>query len=210
MTVNLGASPKTTQRITDSLKSILHNQGGHFAFNGTAPNLETGSFAFDLTDLLHKNPSYQRFYLQINEQAQSALRFFSLVDPLHQSTIPYRGSLPMTLAAHQVATPHIDYSVSDKQREAAINAKDLSVSITHPCENDRLSGAIHITVAAPLPAQRVAFYLDGNLVAVDDSAPFHLLLNTTKWANGVHLLRATAYDHGTRDASSEVYLTFEN
>ena len=50
---------------------------------------------------------------------------------------------------------------------------------------------------------KVEFYIDGNLVFTDFSPPYHLDLNTRKYANGSHNFSAKAYDFSKRTNSSD-------
>ncbi len=168
-------------------------QGGDFEFDGSVSNIpEMATFALDYSDLILKSPSNQRFYLMVVDDMPmqpTTLNTFSLVDMVHGMTIPFTGMLPKSADNNKI-TQYIDFT---PMAATATIAKPATAAITSPRNNERTSGAVPITISAP-NVSRVEVYVDSTLVSTDDTAPFFVLLDTTKFKNGRHRVSVVGYD----------------
>lgn len=87
------------------------------------------------------------------------------------------------------------------------------VAIASPADGAILSGTVSVEVAATddVAVSKVELYLDGILLTVDTVAPFSFAWDTTQSADGIHTLRAAAYDAaGNSGYSAEIQVTFDN
>lgn len=88
-----------------------------------------------------------------------------------------------------------------------------TVSITNPTDGATVSGSIAFTATAAdnVAVNNVAFSVDGvQQGSTDMTAPYGITLDTTTLTNGVHVLRATAYDASGNSAYAEVSVTVNN
>ena len=88
-----------------------------------------------------------------------------------------------------------------------------TVAITSPENGATVLGVFDGTVSAldDVGVTRVEFYLDGSVVYTDVSEPYGFSLDSTKYANGMHSLRAGAYDAaGQRGLSNTISITVNN
>ena len=88
-----------------------------------------------------------------------------------------------------------------------------TVSITTPSNGATVSGAVDITATASdnESVEKVEFYLDGNLLGVDMSAPYSFTWNTSNTPDGAYQLMVKAYDAAGNSASdNSVSVTVDN
>jgi hypothetical protein len=87
-----------------------------------------------------------------------------------------------------------------------------TVSFTAPSAGQTVSGTISYAANASDDAgvARVDFALDSNALFSDTSSPYAGSLDTTKLANGTHVLKATAFDAAGLSASSQVSINVQN
>ena len=90
-----------------------------------------------------------------------------------------------------------------------VTAEDLTppaVSITSPADGATVSKRVVITASATDSSgiTRVRFYVDGNLIATDTSAPYSAAWNATKAANGLHEIRVEADDVAGNTGSAAI------
>jgi subtilisin family serine protease len=73
---------------------------------------------------------------------------------------------------------------------------DPSVTITSPQDDAAVNGGITVSVSATDEGgiDHVELYVDGDLLASDNTLPYSFSLDTTAYANGSHDLLAVAYD----------------
>ncbi|MHC1627222.1 MAG: Ig-like domain-containing protein [Candidatus Nezhaarchaeales archaeon] len=80
--------------------------------------------------------------------------------------------------------------------------------IISPSNNSVISGVVTITVNIQGQANRVDFYIDGNLIASKTSPPWQVTLDTSLESEGEHTITIKAYnDYG--EASSKIIVTIE-
>lgn len=89
-------------------------------------------------------------------------------------------------AARAVASAKT-YSATDTQAPA--------ISITSPAAGT-VSGIVPVDVAASdnVGVTRAELYVNGSMIAIDDTSPFAFVWDTASYANGTYLLVAKAYD----------------
>ena len=87
-----------------------------------------------------------------------------------------------------------------------------TVSITAPSAGSYVSGTATIRVQASdnVGVARVEFYIDGELVCVDRSAPYECEWDTTSWPEGEHTIRVVAYDTSGNVGEDQVTVIVDN
>jgi hypothetical protein len=88
-----------------------------------------------------------------------------------------------------------------------------TVDITAPTDGSTVSGTIPVTATASddTAVAKVAFAVDGVQQGANDvNAPYATSLDTTAFANGAHIIRATATDTAGNAAYTEVTVTVDN
>ncbi|MGH8222750.1 MAG: Ig-like domain-containing protein [Woeseiaceae bacterium] len=88
-----------------------------------------------------------------------------------------------------------------------------SVDITSPAAGATVSGTTNVTASASddRSVARVRFFVDGDFLAEDDTAPYAAAWDTTAVVDGSHTLTATARDAAGNEASSSpVAVTVSN
>jgi thermitase len=88
-----------------------------------------------------------------------------------------------------------------------------AVAITAPADGATLSGAVTVSVAASDSGgvARTELYVDGTLWGTDVAAPWEFFLDTTRLANGSHVLTARAVDSaGNVGTASPISVTVSN
>jgi subtilisin family serine protease len=114
--------------------------------------------------------------------------------------------------------PNGPYSFTARAYDAAGNVSQSTVNvvvdndftppeqptITAPASGATLSGTVSIEVSASDDRQvaRVEFFLDGELLGTDTTAPFAFSWDTVSTYNGSHTLSVTAYDGAEQSATS--------
>lgn len=86
--------------------------------------------------------------------------------------------------------------------------EETMTTITSPTEAETVAGTISACAYTDATAtvSKVEFYLDGTLVGSDNSAPFTCSIDTTRYANGQHALKARAYSgSGSDDSKSTLF-----
>ncbi|GAW29178.1 Ig-like domain-containing protein [Carboxydocella sp. ULO1] len=68
-------------------------------------------------------------------------------------------------------------------------------NVIHPAEGQTVSGTIQVTAYADSQQTitRVEFYLDGALIGTATGTPYTINLDTTRYSNGLHTLKAKPY-----------------
>ncbi len=233
--VKTGAS-NTTQNSPNSLTAIpaLSNQGGAFNFGGTKSGAQTMTFAIDLSDFAQ--PTDQRYYLTIGDNKSNnptTLNSYSLIDLTRNKRIS-TSNVPLTYD-NSSGSIYIDYNtqtgVSPTPAPAPAPAPTppppaprptpsptppppppapaLSVAITTPSKDATLRGSCTITASTSTGVSSVNFYLDNVLLTKDKSAPFTTVINTTKFSNGTHQIKAIA-QKGSQTATATQTITINN
>ena len=129
---SLGASATTATSPTSTwYPGGIAYQGGGYAFDGTTTAVD-GTFVFDLTDLVPSGGGSQNYYLQIHDSSSgnpTTLKAFSLIDPVHNVTVNYGGSLPvMTDAGTGTVYMGFNTSGGDLPPTAKISATETGTS----------------------------------------------------------------------------------
>jgi len=113
MRASLGRSG-TSQTVptTTWIPSMLRNQGGALAFDGSSTAL-SGTFVLDFTDLLAAGAGVQRYYVGINDNATNdpaSLTAFKIVDTTTEpDTETVSATVPQT-ADNQQVYAYVDYN----------------------------------------------------------------------------------------------------
>lgn len=86
----------------------------------------------------------------------------------------------------------------------AVDTSAPAVSLTNPANGATVSGSVSVSASASdnVGVARVEFYLNGNLLTTDTTAPYDVGWDTTKVVNGAATLSALAYDTSGNQASS--------
>jgi hypothetical protein len=104
--------------------------------------------------------------------------------------------------------------VQDKDVTAIEDDNDMSceIYITSPSNNETVSGTVTIQteVSGNCIIDRVEFYIDGNLIDIDTSAPYRYNWDTTSYANGTHFIKAVVVDNISVKAEAEIFVTVNN
>lgn len=88
--------------------------------------------------------------------------------------------------------------------KSADSARDRAVRIMSPAEGETVSGntTIQVEVDNPALAKYVIFLVDDVLKAISNVRPFNYVWDTTRYLNGIHVLKAQAYSGGEWEAVS--------
>jgi subtilisin family serine protease len=86
------------------------------------------------------------------------------------------------------------------------------VALTAPAEGTTVVGMLTMSATATdeSAVSKVEFYVDGELVAVDSTAPFQGLWDTNNVGNGPYTVTARAFDSGCNSRSTSVSITIQN
>ena len=87
------------------------------------------------------------------------------------------------------------------------------VTISNPANGATVSGLVTVSMSASdnVSVSRVELYVDGQLYATDNAAPFSAVWDTVKTTNGSHTLSAKVYDAvGNSGTSSVVTVSVSN
>jgi len=88
-----------------------------------------------------------------------------------------------------------------------------TVSFKAPVDGQTISGNLKQSGACEVGGgsiNRVRFYLDSSQLNADNKAPWQCSLDTTKFSNGSHTLRAVAYDSTGASASAQITVNIQN
>ena len=87
-----------------------------------------------------------------------------------------------------------------------------SVSFKTPADGQTVSGDLKRERCEVIGTniRRVIFFVDSARLNLDENAPWQCNLDTTKFSNGVHTLRAVAYDFAGASASAQITLNIQN
>jgi hypothetical protein len=101
------------------------------------------------------------------------------------------------------STPRIKVGSGEKEQ--------LAIATTSPVDGATVAGNVawEVSVSAGAPS-KIEFFVDGGAKWSDSSAPFSGILDTTKLANGIHTLSATAYGSKGVRATTRVTVTVSN
>lgn len=85
------------------------------------------------------------------------------------------------------------------------------ITISSPAENAEVSGIINFQVTASDDSGSVAvgFYIDGGGLGGSETSPFQVQIDTKKYPNGPHTLKAVAYD-ADNSTEKSISVTFNN
>lgn len=141
---------------------------------------------------------------------------------------PYSMALDTTLysnGTHAVAA--VAYDAAGNTTTAQVNvtmknttpppppAQDTTApvaSIAAPANNATVSGVVAFTADATdnVAVAKVMFTVDGNPIATDMTKPYSISLDTTKFSNGNHVIRAKAYDAAGNAKTPQKSITIRN
>jgi len=87
-----------------------------------------------------------------------------------------------------------------------------TVSFINPTNGATVSGTttVHVNASDNVGVASVSFYVNGNLVSTDSTAPYEYSWNTTTVANGGHNLRVEAKDAADNVGSAQIGVTVAN
>ena len=88
-----------------------------------------------------------------------------------------------------------------------------TVSFSAPADGQTLSGSLKQSSACEVGGnsiKRVRFYLDSSALNVDNNPPWQCNLDTTKFSNGTHVLRAVAFDSAGASTSAQISVNIQN
>jgi hypothetical protein len=97
----------------------------------------------------------------------------------------------------------------------------LTVTITEPLDNARVSGTVTIKAtvasnsaraldASPMAVEKVEFYVDDAEIAEDSSQPYETTWDTTIYVDGSHTLKAVAYNMANQAFQDEIIVFVGN
>jgi len=118
-----------------------------------------------------------------------------------------------TNSSHVVrSTDNQDILVSTAGGSYTIGDPAPSVTITNPTEGQIVSGTVNVTATASDNARvtRVEFYIDSQLKATDDTAPYTYSWDTKTIVDGAHAISAKAYDSANQEGSNTVNVVVKN
>lgn len=86
------------------------------------------------------------------------------------------------------------------------------VTLTAPAEGSGVSGTVAVSANATdeVGVSKVEFYVDSTLTNTTSASPYGFQWDTTRAANGQHLLTAKAYDSAGNFSNSSYYVTVQN
>jgi papain like protease/Big-like domain-containing protein len=181
ITVAAGASEAKKNSPTKWFRSgALSKQGGPFDFSGMTNMAQTGTFCLDLTDLISIGSNYYFFLNDNGNGFSTALNSFSLVDLVHGIVTPTKN-LPKRVDDSTVMIK-IHYQFPTDQAVAQPSDKSLS----WPLSNMLLRDIAPMFFSTMEPMEKVEFYVDHLLIGEETEAPYHILFDTSKYANGRH------------------------
>lgn len=84
--------------------------------------------------------------------------------------------------------------------------------VTHPAEGQTVGGIITVTAYADAKQaiSKVEFYLDEKLIGTDTSAPYTCQVDTTKYSNGIHKIKAKPYTSSDSGESDDTWFYIDN
>ncbi len=87
-----------------------------------------------------------------------------------------------------------------------------TVTITTPQNGATVFGTVNVQAEASDDSgiQKVEFYIDGSLKATGTTMPYAFTWSTLTYSNGPHKIKATAYDTGGGQVSTEIDVTVQN
>ena len=87
-----------------------------------------------------------------------------------------------------------------------------TVTVTSPANGATVSGSVNVTASASDDngVTQVQFFVDGNSILVDTTAPYSATWNTTAYSDGSHTISAFATDTIGQTGSSSVNVTVQN
>ena len=88
-----------------------------------------------------------------------------------------------------------------------------TVAFKAPANGQTISGNLYQSSACEVGGSsidRVKFYLDMTALNTEEDAPWLCNLDTRKFSNGTHMLRAVAYDSAGASKSTQIFVTIKN
>lgn len=87
-----------------------------------------------------------------------------------------------------------------------------SVQITEPEDSSYVRGKVVIRAIASdnIAVDKVEFYINGTLMHTDYDGPYTYEWDTTRWADGVYVIKATAYDTSGKSSSDTITIIVDN
>jgi hypothetical protein len=190
-------------------------QGGPYRFDGTTSSTpQYATFTLDLTDLAIPNKE-QKFYLMVRDNAtgnETFLNNFRLIDLTNGNVI--RDFSKTLKVDYDKITRNVKYTLSLPQKQSffQLGMAKHPIKITSPIKKEVVQGLVPVTVHASSISEiaNIEFYIDGFKFASDSTAPFWVLLDSEKYANGEHDLTITAYDKDGQSCQDSVKITISN
>src|SRR4030042_2468721 len=110
------------------------------------------------------------------------------------------------------STDNQDILVSTTGGSYTIGDPAPSVTITNPTQGQVVSGTVGVTGTASDNARvkRVEFYVDSQLKATDDTAPYTYSWDTKTRVDGAHAISAKAFDSANQEGTDMVNVVVKN
>jgi|GEM_PF-571014 len=104
-------------------------------------------------------------------------------------------------------------------RSFTTNSETVTVNITNPTEGEQVSGTVTIEVSTTSSARaggviqavsRVEFYIDDIIIGTDTSDPYSMDWDTTDGPDGIHVIKALAYNAAEESSQDDISVTVIN
>ncbi|MEM4364120.1 MAG: LamG-like jellyroll fold domain-containing protein, partial [Candidatus Diapherotrites archaeon] len=88
----------------------------------------------------------------------------------------------------------------------------IQLTITSPTPNTEISGMININAETTSnnPISEIRFFIDANLLGIDNTAPYSTTLNTHYYRNGAHEIKAIAKDNAGNTQTTTIIVKINN
>ncbi|MEM4261925.1 MAG: Ig-like domain-containing protein, partial [Candidatus Diapherotrites archaeon] len=89
---------------------------------------------------------------------------------------------------------------------------NIILKITNPIQNANVNNIININVETTSnnPISEIRFFIDANLLGIDNTAPYSTTLNTHYYRNGAHEIKAIAKDNAGNTQTTTIIVKINN
>jgi PGF-pre-PGF domain-containing protein len=115
------------------------------------------------------------------------------------SVISFENMLIANSSGSEIIMQSFDSTIN-----VEINDAQPFVQITSPTQGQRVSSSMTVETLVTEATNSVSFYLDGQLLSTDNSAPFQATINNALLVNGIHQIYATATNGATTTTSPTI------
>ncbi len=128
------------------------------------------------------------------------------------ATFAVAGAYTLSLTASDGALSGSDTLVVTVNPEPVADTQAPTVRILSPAPLGTVTGLVTIEASASdnVGVSKVIFYVDGQRIGRDLTAPYSITWDTTAWANGEHKLQARAVDTSGNKASRTIRVVVGN